>query len=342
MTLSIIVPFLNEAEILPALLERISNLAKRLSPLNVELVLVDDGSTDGSAQIVRSATHPELSIRLVRLSRNFGSHGAFAAGISHSTGDVLTFLSADLQDPPELILDLVAEWRAGAEIVWATRQSRDDPWTTKIFSAVYYQMMRRFALRDMPLGGVDFCLVDRKVVAALDGLQERNSNIFNLIMWAGFRQTVIPYERVGRVAGTSKWSFSRKVKLFIDSFIAFSFAPIRLISLIGVVLSGAGLLYAAFIFVRQLMFGIAVSGWSSLMCVVLICSGVQLLMQAVMSEYLWRALDASRNRPPYIVASAETILGDSFDGEWARREAPPEEGAAGNRRQAAGVAEPRL
>lgn len=306
--LSIIVPFLNEEENLPRLYERLCRVARELAGHELELVLVDDGSTDGSVAAIRRFRPAGPAVRLVRLSRNFGSHAALAAGVAHATGDALLFLSADLQDPPELLPAMLRRWQEGYEIVWAARESRQDPWAARCLARIYYALLRRFALPQMPPGGVDLCLVDRRVVESLGNLQERNSNIFCLLMWAGFSQCFLPYRREARQAGRSKWSMGKKVKLFIDSFVAFSFLPMRLISALGALVSVLGLLYAGLIVVRQLLYRVAVPGWSSLMVAVLLLSGLQLLMLGILSEYLWRALDASRNRPTYIVREAETVV----------------------------------
>lgn len=302
MRLSIVIPFLNEAENLPALYARLAAVARTLDGVDTELVMVDDGSTDGSAELVAGLpTADGPDIRLVRLSRNFGSYAALPAGVTHATGDAVAFLSADLQDPPEIVGDLVDRWRQGYEVVFATRSHRHDPPLGKLFSRLYYRLMRRYAVPQMPPGGTDLCLVDRKVVDSLGDLQEKNSNLFVLLMWAGFRQCTVEYERGPRVAGRSKWTFSRKLKLFVDSFFSFSFFPIRMITAIGAILSVLGLLYAAFVIVQAVGWGVGVQGWSSLMAVVLLVSGVQLLMLGVISEYLWRSFDAARGRPTYIV-----------------------------------------
>lgn len=305
---SIIVPFLNEAENIEPLYERFLGVAAQLPDDRVELILVDDGSTDGSvAAIRRLPRDPRLELRLVRLSRNFGSHAALAAGVSQAAGEVIGFISADLQDPPEIMLQLMAEWRKGGEVVWATRISREDPFIGRMFSAAYYKLLRAWALPQMPPGGVDLVVVDRKVVESLGTLAERNSSIFNLLMWAGFDQRFVAYKRLARQRGYSKWTFGKKIKLFVDSFFNFSFMPIRLISVLGSLISLLGLGYAAFIVARALLIGVAVPGWSSLMVVVLLCSGINLLMLGIISEYLWRTFDASRSRPPFIVREVEAI-----------------------------------
>ena len=309
---SVIIPFLNEAENIPNLFARLAAVGEKLPDADLEIVFVDDGSTDGSDQIVRDLPTTGPSIQLVRLSRNFGSHAALAAGVAHATGDLLTFMSADLQDPPEILLALLAKSREGHEIVWGQRLSRKDPWSTRAFAWVYYSLLRRYALPNMPLGGVDLCLFDRRVVEGLGDLQEKNSNIFCLLMWSGFSQAFVPYERGARTAGESKWTMSKRIKLFTDSFVAFSFLPIRAISLLGGLVSLFGLGWASLVIARTILIGSPVEGWPALLSAVLILSGVQLLALSVLSEYLWRSLDVARNRPLYVVREAVTV-GDPSD-----------------------------
>lgn len=308
MRLSIIVPVLNEEQNIPILYQRLQEVASGMDSVDVEVVIVDDGSTDGSVDVARNLPCGSTPVvRIVRLSRNFGSHAALLAGIAHSTGDVLTFLSADLQDPPELIVTMLEKWRDGHDVVFATRTTRDDPRMVQLFSRTYYKLIRRFALPQMPPGGTDFCLVDRKVIEKLDYVRERNSNLFCLLMWAGFRQCTVTYDRQARHAGKSKWTLSKQIKLFIDSFAAFSFFPIRVSSALGIILSMLGALYAAFVAITAIFMGSPIEGWSSLMVVVLLCSGVQLLMLGIISEYLWRVFDVTRDRPSYIVWEVSTV-----------------------------------
>jgi glycosyltransferase involved in cell wall biosynthesis len=307
--LSIIVAFLNEEPNIIPLYKRLCGILEQIRDLDVELIFVDDGSTDGSCREVRALPTSGPAIRLVRLSRNFGAHAALAAGISQATGDVLTFLSADLQDPPETILAMLEKWREGYEIVGAVRESRQDPWSSKVFSKLYYGMMRKLAIPQMPPTGLDLLLVDRKVVESLGNLQERNSSISCLIIWSGFSQAFITYHREERKAGSSKWSLGKKLKLFADSFVSFSFFPMRLISALGAGISALGLLWALALAIQAVFFRISVQGWSSLMIAVLLLSGIQLLMLGIISEYLWRALDASRNRPTFIVRDVEALHG---------------------------------
>lgn len=307
--LSIIVAFYNEEPNIAPLYKRLCGVIGNLPDDEVELIFVDDGSNDLSAQEVRRLPASGPQIKLVRLSRNFGAHAALAAGISQATGDVLTFLSADLQDPPETILTMMDRWREGYEIVGAVRETRQDPWSSRMFSKVYYGLMRRFAIPQMPPTGLDLLLVDRKVVESLGNLQERNSSIACLVIWSGFSQCFIPYHREERKAGKSKWSMSKKLKLFADSFVSFSFFPMRLISTLGGIVSALGLLWAVALAIQAMFFHVAVPGWSSLIITVLLLSGIQLLMLGIISEYLWRALDASRNRPVFIIREVDTLHG---------------------------------
>jgi dolichol-phosphate mannosyltransferase len=216
-----------------------------------------------------------------------------------SKGDACTFISGDLQDPPELIHSLISEWEKGVEVVigvreWGKRQLR-------IFPRIYYKLIKRFALANMPEGGTDVFLVDRKVVNVVTALNEKNTSIFGLILWSGFRQSLVSYQKGVRLAGISKWTLNKKIKLFIDTFVSFSYFPLRLISVFGILLAIVGFSYAFFIIFNRLFFSVPVEGWASLMVVILVVSGVQLIMLGIIGEYLWRNFDASRKRPVFII-----------------------------------------
>ena len=266
-----------------------------------EFVFVDDGSNDGSWEFLCSLSSRDPRIRAIRFSRNFGSHAALMAGFQQASGDLVAFIAADLQDPPEILPKLIEKWREGYQVAWGTREKRDDPLMTKAFSWLYSSLLRRLALREMPTGGADVCVVDRQVVDVVLKMQEKNTSIFGLIMWSGFRQTFLPYARQARQHGQSKWTLAKKLKLFVDSFVSFSFFPIRLVSYLGLSVSALGFLYAAVVIVRRLLYTTPVEGWSSLMVAVVTLAGVQLLMLGIVAEYLWRTFDESRKRPPYIV-----------------------------------------
>ncbi len=301
--LSVVVPLLNEADNLDALHERLAAVADRLDR-DVELVFVDDGSTDASFERLLALRQRDRRVCPVRLARNFGSHGACLAGFSRARGDHAVILAADLQDPPELLIDLLAAADRGHDIVFANRESREDPAATVAFATMYNGIMRRIALPNWPAQGFDFVLVSRRVLDVILARSERNTSLFGQILWTGFPQTSVSYQRLARRAGRSKWTFGKKLKLAIDSFVGFSYVPIRVISALGLLIALLGALYAVFVLVRRVTHDVPVEGWTSLMVVVLIIGGVQLLMLGVLGEYLWRTLDETRARPPFIISDA--------------------------------------
>ncbi|MBN2070257.1 MAG: glycosyltransferase family 2 protein [Candidatus Krumholzibacteriota bacterium] len=301
--LSILVPvYYNEAT-LEALYARFLGVEQKLAAkAKLEFVFVDDGSKDGSRKVLRGlhAKDPE-KVRLIFLSRNFGSFNAILAGLNHVEGDCTAIISADLQDPPEILVDMYQRWEEGEQTVMAVREDRKDPLFSRIFSAVSYTLLRRLALPEFPRGGFDFVLIDRKVREVLVDINERNTSLMGLIVWVGFRQSEISYTRGERGGGKSMWTFWKKVKYFIDSILAFSFAPIRTMSAIGSVLGILGIAYAIFLIISKFTFGIAVPGWTALMVAVLVLFGIQFISLGVIGEYIWRTLDGVRDRPAFIV-----------------------------------------
>lgn len=324
---SLVVPVYHNARSLPDLLIRFQQLAARNSGDQFEFVFVDDGSQDDSVSVLQQLQSQESRVRIVKLSRNFGSNAAISAGLSQATGDAVAVIAADLQDPPELIHDMLAKWRSGDRVVLAARESRDDPGLTAFFADCFYNLFRRFAIKTMPKHGFDFFLIDHKVCALINGIQESNPYLMGLILWLGFEPAVIHYHRQEREAryGRSMWSFARKIKYFIDSFAAFSYMPIRLASLIGIGLSVVGLLYAAFVFSARLFFQVHSDGWASLMVVLLVVSGVQMTMTGILGEYLWRNLEETRKRPRFVVDRVMEAASDSQHGHTA---SPPDRRAA--------------
>lgn len=296
--ISIIIPSYNEEENLPVLYERIRHVADNLKH-NFEFIFVDDGSSDGSYQILEDLANKDSRIKVIKFSRNFGSHAACLAGLSRASGDACTFLSADLQDPPEIVEALISEWDKGNEVVLGIREWGEE--SSRFFPTLYYRAVRRFALKNMPEAGTDVFLIDRKVVDAVVSIGEKNTSIFGLILWSGFKQAIVQYRKGIRQKGASKWTFGKKVKLFIDTFVSFSYVPLRLISLMGILLACLGFLYAFFIVFNRLFFAVPVEGWASLMVVLLVVSGTQLVFLGILGEYLWRNFDETRKRPAFII-----------------------------------------
>ena len=296
--ISIIIPSYNEEENLPVLFERLKHVGEALEH-TFEFIFVDDGSSDRSFQFLEDIARPDSRVKVIKFSRNFGSHAACLAGLAQATGDACTFLSADLQDPPEMIETLINEWARGYEVVIGIREWGKE--SSRLFQKIYYKAVRRFALRNMPETGTDVFLIDRKVVDTVVSIREKNTSIFGLILWSGFKQTIVQYRKGMRQKGISKWTLGKKIKLFIDTFVSFSYIPLRLISVVGIMLAFMGFLYAFFIVFNRLFFSVPVEGWASLMVVLLVVSGTQLVFLGILGEYLWRNFDETRKRPPFII-----------------------------------------
>ena len=300
--LSVVTAFYNELQNLPLFRQRVSAMFDALQ-VRGEIVLVDDQSSDGSDEVAKRWASDDPRVKYIRLSRNSGSHAAFSAGLSYCTGDCAVLLAADLQDPPETVRELFDRWRDGSDVVWAVRVAREgETRSTKAFAAAYYWVMRRIALPTMPAKGADFLLVDRKVVDAYNAIAEKNTNILAMILWMGFRQSFVPYVKQARHSGRSKWTFGKKIKLFIDSLVSFSYVPIRAMSAVGLVMAAAGFVYALLVVVGRLAGWITTgTGFAALMTVLLIGQGSTMVMLGVLGEYVWRTYDEARGRPRYIV-----------------------------------------
>ena len=300
--LSVVVAAYNEEGNVPLLYDRLLALDWAALKLEPEFVFVDDHSQDKTPQVLASLAARDPRVKVLRFSKNFGSHKAFTAGLEHCTGVAAVILAADLQDPPETIPQLVAKWREGAKVVWAVREDREgESLATRLLSRLYYFLMRRMAEVRPPRKGADFLLLDRVVVAELRKAPEKHTSLLSLIQWMGFDQAEIVYTKAARHSGRSNWTLSKKLKLAVDSFVSFSYVPLRLASACGLLFAFSGFLYAAVIAVRAIALGSPVQGWSSLMCVLLIVSGVQLVILGILGEYLWRTFDEARGRPRYIV-----------------------------------------
>lgn len=296
---------------LPVLYERLCQVLDAVG-IDWEWLVVDDHSSDTTFDVLRQIAASHARVRGTRFARNSGSHAAIACGLHAARGRCAAVLAADLQDPPEVLPLLLDEWRQGAQVVWAVRNTREgEKARTLAFSRLYYSLMRRIAgLPQMPSSGADFLLMDRRVVDAFRQFGEANVSLLALITWMGFRQRTIGYTKQARLHGRSGWSLDKKLKLVIDSITSFTYVPIRLMSYTGFVVAFLGFAYALFVAWNAIT-GVPVTGWSSLMIVVLVIGGLQMLLMGVLGEYLWRALDESRRRPRYLIE-------DSTDAESPR------------------------
>jgi polyisoprenyl-phosphate glycosyltransferase len=266
-----------------------------------ELILVDDGSEDNSWGEMKKIREQDKKAKLIRFSRNFGSITAQLAGLNYVTGDCATVIAADLQDPPEIILYLMEKWKNGAKVCLAVRADREESFIQKFVSNSFYKIMRKIALKNMPLGGFDCFLIDRQVVNVLKSIEEKNSSIVGQILWCGFKTEQISYVRKAREIGESKWTLSKKIKYFMDSILAFSYAPIRITLIGGSLISLTSFTLILLLVFQRLFMSVPIRGWTSLICLILFTFGVQLIILGVIGEYLWRTLDESRKRPTFVI-----------------------------------------
>lgn len=299
--ISVIIPIFNEYEGIPFLVDSLNEFFGQYSYLNAEVIFVNDGSKDNSVERLSSMDHKTYKARVISFSRNFGSHAALRAGISHASGEYICFNYADLQDPLELIIQMKELMDQGHDIIWAQRESTKVPWGEKMFSKFYARLMQKFAFRNFPEKGFDIVMFNKKVAAEVNKNVEANSSIFLQILGMGFRQTNISYKKRERKTGVSKWTLSKKIKLFIDSFVAFSYAPIRFVTIIGIIFFIIGVLWTIYIVIRKIFFQDLAAGWPALISILMIGFGITNISLGIIAEYLWRTLDASRRRQVFII-----------------------------------------
>lgn len=300
--LSIVIPVFNEEAVLPALVERLRSFADRLAPMATEVVFADDHSCDRSLAMLQEISREDTRFRYARLAKNSGSHVAVLAGLAQACGKCAVFLAADLQDPPELISKMLDLWRAGHHVIWAVREERlGIPKSDLFLARAFYGLLNLLGEVDLPPQGSDFALLDRNVIDALLKSAGSNPSIGGEIARLGFSAAQIVYTKEERFAGSSKWTLKRKLKAFADAFVSFSYAPLRVMSYLGMLCSLLGFAYALLVVILRLRTRTPVEGWSSLIVVVLVLGGVQMMMLGVLGEYLWRTLEAARQRPTYFL-----------------------------------------
>ncbi len=307
--ISIIVPvYYNQDNLLPLyadLKEKVFNKLKENTNTEYELIMVDDGSKDNSYKVMQDLAKIDSNIKIIHLSRNYGEHAAILAGLSQCTGDCAVRKAADLQEPSEMILDMMKKYDEGYKVVLATRADREEPIVQKAFSNLYAFLMRKLALHNMPKGGFDSFLIDRQVIDFLVKMQESNTSLMSQILWAGFETATVPYIRKKREIGKSRWTLSKKIKLVYDSLISFSYFPIKMITNVGFFSFFISVMLLLIIIYKKFVGKIDVEGYTSLIMVMLMAFGIIMLSIGILGEYLWRTYDAARKRPPYIIEKVE-------------------------------------
>ena len=307
--ISIIVPvYYNQDNLLPLyadLKEKVFDKLKENTNTEYELIMVDDGSKDNSYKVMQDLAKIDSNIKIIHLSRNYGEHAAILAGLSQCTGDCAVRKAADLQEPSEMILDMMKKYDEGYKVVLATSADREEPIVQKAFSNLYAFLMRKLALHNMPKGGFDSFLIDRQVIDFLVKMQESNTSLMSQILWAGFETATVPYIRKKREIGKSRWTLSKKIKLVYDSLISFSYFPIKMITNVGFFSFFISVMLLLIIIYKKFVGKIDVEGYTSLIMVMLMAFGIIMLSIGILGEYLWRTYDAARKRPPYIIEKVE-------------------------------------
>jgi dolichol-phosphate mannosyltransferase len=298
---SIVIPLYNEEKSLPLLIDELNRSLASEKDIDFEVIFVDDGSEDRSFEVLKESTISGYTAKLVKLSRNYGSHLALRAGIFYATHDIVTFKYADLQETVQTILDLYHKLSEGFDIVWGLRKYTNLNFVQRMSSLAFAFLIKTFVMPNFPKKGVDLVIFNKKVKDLLNKNIEKNSSVFLQILSFGLKQGFCYYKKGERAFGKSRWTLSKKIKLTIDVIANFSYKPIRFISMLGIILSFVGFLWLSYVVYRKLFIGDLSVGWATLNGILLIGFGVTNISLGIIAEYLWRTLDATRRRPPFIV-----------------------------------------
>ena len=310
MKVSLVIPvYYNEGNLMP-LYEDIKKKFIDVIDYDYELVFVNDGSKDKSWDVIKEIAQKDSHVRIYSLSRNFGAHAATLCGLAKSTGDCAIVKSADLQEPTELLHEMIAAWQKGNNVVLAVRNGRDESKRRIFFANSYYKLVQKTAFPQMPDQGFDVFLVDRKVVEVLNALDEKNSSVTAQVLWSGFKTEKVYYRRLAREIGTSKWTLRKKIRLVMDTLFGFTSLPITVVLNVGVFSMIGAVIWAIIVLIGKLTGNISTDGWTSLFIFNLFSFGVTMMTLGILGEYLWRTFDASRNRPPYIIEESNEEKGN--------------------------------
>lgn len=301
---TIIAPIYNELENIPELYPRIRDVMDQTKE-PWELILVDDGSTDGSTDAIRKLAANDDRVRPVIFARNFGHQIAVSAGIDYSRGDAVVIIDADLQDPPEVIHDLIEKWHAGYEVVYAVREEREgESWFKKTTASLFYRLIHAITNVEIPLDTGDFRLMDKKVVLVMKAMREKHRFLRGMSAWVGFKQIGVHYKRKPRYSGKSKYPFKKMVQFALNAITSFSYFPLQLATFIGFIAAGLSVLAIPIVAILRLITGTALEGQATTLIIVLFLGGVQLISLGIIGEYIGRIYDETKDRPLYVVAEA--------------------------------------
>lgn len=299
--LSVVVPVYNEKEVLEEFYDRTKRVLLDVNGLDHEIIFVDDGSCDGSAQVITQFVGQDARVRLLKLSRNFGHQIAITAGIDAACGNAVVVIDADLQDPPEVILRFIEKWKEGYDVVYGVRETRDGETLVKVWTAsIFYRILKALVNLDIPVDAGDFRLMSRRVVEHLKAMQERDRFVRGLVSWIGFRQIGMMYRRDKRYAGETKYPYRKMIRFALDGITAFSSIPLKMATIMGYLTSLVAFAYACSVIVQKFM-GYTVQGWATIMVGLLFLGGVQLISLGILGEYIGRIFNETKGRPLYII-----------------------------------------
>ena len=299
--ISVIIPVFNEEGSISELFNRLQTVLKQLK-ISSEIILVDDGSTDGTLPILQEFANRNNEIKLIIFSRNFGNQAAVSAGLNYCTGDCAIIIDADLQDPPELLPELIAKWQEGFEVVFAQRITRKGESLFKRMTAsLFYRLLQKLTQVDIPPDTGDFRLIDRKVITTLNAMPEKNRFLRGMVSWTGFRQTGITYVREERFAGETKFPFFKMLKFALTGITSFSFIPLQLASYFGFLVSAGAFISGFYVIYLKFFTDKTIQGWTSLMIALLFLGGIQLITLGIIGEYIGRMSEEVKQRPAYLI-----------------------------------------
>jgi glycosyltransferase involved in cell wall biosynthesis len=308
--LSVVVPLYDEEATVPVLCDRMFAVLDALG-CDAEVVAVDDGSSDRTRDRLIERAKREPRLRIVALSRNFGLQAAIAAGLAQAEGEAVVLMDGDLQDPPELVPRLLAEWRAGAHVVYATKRTRAERGLRRLSFELFHRLFRSMGKIALPLQAGTFSLVDRRVLEVINRLPEHNRYLPGIRSWVGFRQVEVPYDRDARATGAPRMGFSRLVELALDGLFGFSYVPVKAMTLIGILACALGLFLTVWVLVERFITHTAILGWPSLMIAVCFLGGAQLASVGILGEYVVRIYDEVRARPNFVVGEVIRFRADA-------------------------------